>query len=128
MGNCTEVESFNMATQSEEASITKRAIIDMVERQPAAYKEGFVLSKTGRLYVTMQGVLSYIREFMEIRITERALQINLKSMIKSSTPYTKESVVFYEVDIDALIGFAEPWGLKCGRLREARKRAEGQLE
>ena len=128
MGNCTQVESFQMASQSEDNSIVMRSILAMVESAAPVYQKEFYISDTGRLYTTMHGVLSYAREILEAKITERALQRNLKTLMRTDVPFDCRGILMYEIDVDALLAFAGPWGIKCEKLKEARTKAQGQLD
>lgn len=126
-GNCTEAESFKIASRSEDYALVVRAVIGILENNTRLKNMGCI-SKTGRAYVTMQGVLAYIREIEEARITEKVLESVLKSIMKTTTPFEKDHLNFYEVDTSALLEYAQPWGIACPRIRVAAKINIGQLE
>jgi hypothetical protein len=128
MGNCADVESFKIASRSEGYSMVVRAVVGLVEKRVPKFANMAFISKTGRVYVTLQAVLAYVREIEEQKITEKVLEASLKSIMRSSTPILWNGLMMYEIDVEALLEYAKPWGIPCARIEEASAMNKGQLE
>lgn len=121
MGNCISSEAFLAASRGEHCSSVIRAIIDMVEQGHPQFEALFHLSPKGRLFVTMQGILAWIRGVMEDKkITERSMETALRSIMVEDLQWQYNGVKMYEVDVDILLDYADPWGIPCKKLRRAR--------
>lgn len=116
MGNCNEAESFKLASRSESLPVVMRAITALFDT-PFTFKDHRFATKSGRAYVTMQGVLGYIREINNEQITERVLESVLKSIMRRTAPVEKDNFFYYEIDLDCVMEFCRPWSLPCDYLR-----------
>lgn len=115
MGNCNEAESFQLASQSEHLPAVIRGIVGLCER-PGSLKIHRILSSSGNLYVTVQGVLVYIREVNQEQVSERAMEGVLKSLMKDSTPYDRDGLIYKRLDPGAILDWAKPRGLPCATI------------
>ena len=115
MGNCNESESFQIASRSEFLPIVIRGIIGLFDR-PGSLKDHKKATKTGRALVTLQGVMAYIREINEERISERDLEAVIKSLLRVSKPTIYNHLHYYELNTQSIIDFAHPWGIPCHQL------------
>lgn len=116
MGNCNEAESFKLASRSEALPIVMRAITALFDK-PYTFKSHRYATKSGRAYVTLNGVLGYIREVNQEQITERVLESVVKSILKRSAPVAKNNFAYYEIDLECVMEFCTPWSLPCDYLR-----------
>ena len=119
MGNCNESESFQIASTSDSLPVVMRGIIGMFNAGKGTKWRQFRLDTVqGRAYVTLEGLLGYIREVDNIPIGERSLEAVLKSILRTSAPRVQNHRNYYELNIPQVLEFATHWGASCPRLRE----------
>jgi hypothetical protein len=118
MGNCgsTSGHMFDMAAQSDSMPTVMRAIIGMVEHGQTSFREHLHMLP-GRLYVTLYGVLRFIREIAEERIAERALESSMKSLETAEGSVTISNKTFRSIDVGMVLHYAERWGMDAVKLR-----------
>ena len=126
MGNCAESESFQIASRSEFLPIVMRGIAGIFEK-PGSLKDHRIRGVGGRAFITLHGVLAYIRTINEERIGERALEGIIKSLLIRSAPFEKNNLYYYELDIQAVLDFTMPWSIPCGVLIELHEISKGQI-
>ena len=117
MGNCNEAESFRLASQSDHLPAVVRGIIGLVEK-PGQLRKGRILTKSGKLYVTYQAVLSYIREINQEMVSERAMEGVIKSLMVTSTPAYKDGLYYQQIDPADILNWADPHGCSSPKLHE----------
>jgi hypothetical protein len=118
MGNCgsTSGHMFDMAAQSDSMPTVMRAVIGMVEHGQTSFREHLHMLP-GRLYVTLYGVLRFIREIAEERIAERALESSMKSLETAEGSVTLSNKTFRSIDVGMVLHYAERWGMDAVKLR-----------
>jgi hypothetical protein len=120
MGNCDESESFQIASQSEYLPMVMRGIIGMVEVATSQLNKKHVhLSSDGGVFVTIQGVFAQIRDVNQERVSERAMEGVLKSLMLDNTLYEKNGMYFKRLNPGAIVDWAKPNGWPCPKIEHA---------
>lgn len=127
MGNCNEVDSFQIASQSEFLPMVMRGIINLAEKTPAQLKSHVAIMTNGDVYITSSGVFGQIKDVNQERISERAMDGILKSLMKDSQMYQRGGLYFRKIDPAAVLDWAQPNGYPCPKIEEAARRSKEQL-
>jgi len=126
MGNCNEAESFQIASQSEFLPAVIRGIVGLCER-PGQLKKHVALTVKGSILVTIQGVLSYIRDINQEQISERAMEGVLKSLYKETKAYDRDGLFYYKLNPGAIMDWAKPRGLPCEKIEKMYELSKREL-
>jgi hypothetical protein len=122
MGNCGEDDhqTFKMASQSDYHAPVLRGVVALFETKGVLESQRFY-TKEGRIFVTMAGVLTSIREGNGEVVPERALESVLRSIMIRTKPYPKDGKSFYELSLPDVWEFAHHWSVTRGKLKQIKE-------
>jgi len=118
MGNCGEESSemFHMATQSDDMPMLIRALVKMLNA-PTLRGSDMVV-EGDKVYVTMYGMLRVVRETLEEKMSERALEACINSLAVSMEPFVRDGKHYREMDMSIVEDYSTRWGISIIRDKE----------
>jgi hypothetical protein len=127
MGNCGKDSQrmYHMSTQGEHIPHVLNALACMIEKLYAtSFKEECIRTPEGNVYVTLGGVLRCVRDFLEVRMTEKSFQTAFRCVVATTIPREFEGRKFYRINLGMVYMYADQWGLDTARMKSCLKQQE----